>query len=143
MTEPRQAMRNAAVSTGLSALAGLLGGPLLAALTGLACGLPIGLVGLTMLAVMIWLDPVTGIWLAITAATATGAFILGTLRKPPPGLLLATCRGDSGQRIARLETQLALAGQRERALLAALTVLHHSHPPAALPVPVIRGQVTR
>jgi hypothetical protein len=133
-------VRAAAASTLLAALAGLFGGPWLAAATGFACGLPLMFAAVAIaLAVMIWLDPVTGIWLAISAATATGGFILGAVRKPPPGLCLVTCRDDSGQIIADLRAQLALASDRERALLAALS---HSGSPRALPAPVLRGQVT-
>jgi hypothetical protein len=127
----------------LSALAGLLGGPWLAAVVGFTCGLPVPVLAVAVpLAVMIWLDPITGIWLAITVITATGGFILGAVRKPATGLHLLTCRDDSGQTITHLQAQLALASQRERALLAALTHTHPPGAPRALPAPAIRGQVT-
>ena len=136
-------VRAAAVATVLSAIAGLFGGPWLAAVVGFSCGLPVPLiVAAGSLALMIWLDPLVGIWLAIAAIAAIVGFILGAARKPPSGLRLITCRDDSGQTIAHLQAQLALASQRERALLAALAHIHHPGPPAALPAPVIRGQVT-
>jgi hypothetical protein len=136
-------IRAAVASTAISAIAGLFGGPWLAAATGFACGLPLMVAAVAIpLAVMIWLDPLTGIWLGISVITAVGGFILGAVRKPPPGLCLVTCRDDSGQIIADLQAQLALASQRERALLAALTHTHQPASPRALPAPVIRGQVT-
>ena len=135
--------RAAAAPTAISAIAGLIGGPWLAAAVGFACGLPLWYAALAVpLAVMIWLDPVTGIWLGIAVATGVGGFILGAVRKPTPGLTLITCRDDSGQTIARLQAQLALASQRERALLAALTHTHQPGSPRALPAPTIRGQMT-
>ncbi len=143
MSDTQGAVRTAAVSTALSALAGLYGGPLLAAVTGFVSGLPLQLVAVTSLAAMIWLDPVTGIWLAITALAAAGGFILGVLRKPHPALYRkTTCRQDGTARIAHLETLLAQASERERALLAALAATRSHRPPAALPAPAIRGQVT-
>jgi hypothetical protein len=144
MADLAHPVRTAAVATVLSALAGLCGGPWLAAVVGFACGLPVPLIaGSGLLALMIWLDPITGIWLVIAAIAAVGGFILGAARKPASGLRLITCRDDSGQTIAHLQAQLALASQRERALLAALTHIHHEPgSPRALPAPVIRGQVT-
>ena len=145
MADSSGPVRAAAVATVLSAIAGLFGGPWLAAVVGFSCGLPVPLIaGSGLLALMIWLDPITGIWLAITAIALIGGFILGAVRKPAvTGLHLITCRDDSGQRIAHLQAQLALASQRERALLAALTCTHHEPgSPRALPAPVIRGQVT-
>jgi hypothetical protein len=144
MPDNRNPVVTAVTGTALSAVAGLVGGPVLAAFVGLACGLPAQLLALGGLAVMIWLDPMLGIWLAITAATAIGAFILGTFRKPPPGLgcITITSRDDGTQRIAQLQDRLAEAQVRERALLAALTCTHDPGSPQALPAPVIRGQVT-
>jgi hypothetical protein len=144
MTDLIGPVRAAAVATVLSAVAGLFGGPLLAAVVGFACGLPVPLIASSgLLALMIWLDPITGIWLAVAATAAIVGFILGAVRKPAvTGLHLITCRDDSGQTIAHLQAQLALASQRERALLAALTRIHQPGPPRALPAPVIRGQVT-
>lgn len=142
MTGTAPSVRGAVAATALSALAGMIGGPWLAAAAGFACGLPVQLIAVAApLAVMIWLDPITGIWLAIAVIFAVGGFILGAVRKPPPGLRLITCRDDSGQTIAHLQEQLALASQRERALLAALT---QTQPGSlrALPAPTIRGQVT-
>ena len=143
MADLAHPVRAAAVATVLSVLAGLFGGPWLAAVVGFACGLPVPLIASSgLLALMIWLDPITGIWLAIAAIGAIGGFILGAVRKPAVTGLI-TCRDDSGQTIAQLQAQLALASQRERALLAALTHTHHDPgPPRALPAPVIRGQVT-
>ena len=136
-------VRAATASTMISAAAGLVGGPWLAAVAGFACGLPIQLIAIAVpLAVMIWLDPIIGIWLAIAVIAAIGGFILGAVRKPPPGLTLITCRDDRGQTIARLQAQLALASQRERALLAALVHAHQPGSPRALPAPMIRGQMT-
>ena len=142
MTDHRDPVTNAVTGTALSALAGLLGGPWLAAFVGLACGLPARLFALGGLAVWIWLDPVTGIWLAVTATCAAFTFWLGTIRKPPPGLGCITIRDDSTKRIAHLQARLDEAQARERALLAALTHIHDSGSPAALPAPLIRGQVT-
>ena len=144
MSADRDPVTDAVTGTALSALAGLFGGPWLAAVVGLACGIPVRLAAIgTGLAVWIWLDPITGIWLAVTAVTTTGGFILGTIRKPPPGLGCLTIRDDGTQRIAQLQERLAESQARERALLAALTHIHHDHgSPAALPVPLIRGQVT-
>jgi hypothetical protein len=145
MSADRNPVTDAVTGTALSALAGLIGGPWLAAVVGLACGLPVTMLAVAgSLALMIWLDPITGIWLAIAAIAAIGGFILGAVRKPAvTGLHLVKCRDDSGQTIAHLQAQLALASQRERALLAALTHIHHDPgSPRALPAPVIRGQVT-
>jgi hypothetical protein len=142
MAADRDPVTDAVTGTALSALAGLLGGPWLAAFVGLVCGLPAWLFALGGLAVWIWLDPVTGIWLAVISVTATGGFILGTIRKPPPGLGCLTSRDDSTQRIAQLQARLDEAQARERALLAALTRIHNPGSPAALPAPVIQGQVT-
>jgi hypothetical protein len=143
MAADRDPVTNAVTGTALSALAGLFGGPWLAAFVGLVCGLPARLFALGGLAVWIWLDPVTGIWLAVTTVTATGGFILGTIRKPPPGLGCLTIRDDNVKRIAHLQARLDEYQARERALLAALTHVHHDHgSPAALPAPLIRGQVT-
>jgi LytS/YehU family sensor histidine kinase len=143
MSADRNPVADAVTGTALSALAGLFGGPWLAAVVGLACGLPVTMLAVAgSLALMIWLDPITGIWLAIAAIAAIGGFILGAVRKPAVTGLI-TCRDDSGQTIAHLQAQLALASQRERALLAALTHTHHDPgAPRALPAPVIRGQVT-
>ena len=114
----------------------------LTAVTGFITGLPAGLIAATSLAAMIWLDPMTGIWLAITAIAAIGGFITGTLRKPHPALYRMTSRDDGHPRIAHLENQLADASARERALLTALTAVHDPRPDTALPAPAIRGQVT-
>ena len=143
MTDTTNAVRTAAVSTALSALAGLLGGPATAAATGFITGLPIQLIAATSLAAMIWLDPMTGIWLAITAAAATGGFILGVLRKPHRALYRKTGLAASGQNTAYLEDLLARASPRERALLAALITARNPGSPVALPAPPARGQVTR
>ena len=140
MTDTANVVRTAAVSTGLSALAGLLGGPLTAAAVGFVSGLPVQLIAATSLAAMIWLDPMTGIWLAIAVAAAIGGFILGALRKPHPALYSRTGGQDGTVRIAHLEDQLAQASQREAALLAALAITRIPH--AALTAPAIRGQVT-
>src|SRR5207245_5876102 len=130
------------ISTGLTALAGFLGGPLMAAAVGFVSGLPGWLIAATSLAAMIWLDPMTGIWLAIAAAATTGGFILGTLRKPHPGLYRMTSRDDGSHRIAYLENRLAEASAREHALLTALTATGYPHPPATLPAPATQGPVT-
>ena len=143
MTDTASAVRTAAVCTTLSALAGLAGGPLAAAVTGFITGLPIQLIAATSLAAMIWLDPMTGIWLAITAAAATAGFILGTLRKPHPALYRKTGHIISGQNAARLEDLLAQASPRERALLAALIAARNPGSPVALPAPPVRGQTAR
>jgi len=142
MTDTANAVRTAGVSTALSALAGLHGGPMAAAVTGFITGLPAGLIAATSLAAMIWLDPMTGIWLAITAIAAIGGFIVGTLRKPHPALYRMTSRDDGHPRIAHLENQLADASARERALLTALTAVHDPRPNTALPAPAIRGEVS-
>ena len=127
MCETPKPGATAAVSAGLSALAGLLSGPAIAA---------------AFLAVMIWLDPITGIWLTVIAAAATAGYILGILRKPHPALYRKTVRDDGTRQIARLEHRLAEATIRERALLAALTAAHHPVSYPAAPAPVIRGRVT-
>jgi hypothetical protein len=146
MTDNRDPVVSAVTGTALSAVAGLVGGPVLAAFVGLLCGLPARLIALGGLAVVIWLDPMFGIWLAITAVAAIGGFILGVFRKPPPGLgcITITSREDGTARVAQLQDRLAESQARERALLAALTYPHHiPGSPRALPAPVIRGQVTR
>ena len=143
MTDTASAVRTAAVSTALSALAGLYGGPVAAAATGFVTGLPISLIAATSLAAMIWLDPMTGIWLAITAAAAIGGFILGALRKPHPALYRKTGRTASGQNTARLEDLLAQASPREHALLAALIAASNPGSPVALPAPSARSQQAR
>jgi hypothetical protein len=143
MTDTGNAVRTAAVSTALSAQAGLTGGPAMAAAVGFVSGLPGWLIAATSLAAMIWLDPMTGIWLAITAIAAIGGFILGILRKPHPGLYRATCRDDGSHRIAYLKNRLAEASTREHALLTALTATSYARPSAALPAPDIQGQVSR
>lgn len=135
MSADRDPVTNAVTGTALSALAGLLGGPWLAAFVGLVCGLPARLFALGGLTVWIWLDPVTGIWLAITAVTGAFAFWLGTIRKPPPGLGCLTSRDDGTACIAQLQQSLAQAQARERALLAALTHIYEPGPPAALSAP--------
>jgi hypothetical protein len=141
MTGTAPPVRAAVATPALSALAGLIGGPWLAAAAGFAFSLPVRVIAVVVpIAVMIWLDPITGVWLAVSVTTAIGGFILGAVRKPPPGLTLIHCRDDSGQTIAQLRAQLALASQRERALLAALTRINQA--PPALPAPIVRGQVT-
>jgi hypothetical protein len=126
MCETPKAQATVAVSAGLSALAGLLRGPAIV---------------IVPLAVMIWLDPITGIWLTVTAAAATAGYILGILRKPHPLLYRKTIRDDGTWQIARLEHRLAEATTREHALLAALAAAHHPGSYAAVPVPAIRGRV--
>jgi len=143
MTDTTDGVRTAAISTGLSALAGLTGGPVMAAAVGFVSGLPGWLIAATSLAAMIWLDPMTGIWLAITSAAAIGGFILGMLRKPHRALYRKTGRTASGQNTAHLEDLLAQASPRERALLAALVAAHTPRSPAALAAPAIPGQVSR
>jgi hypothetical protein len=143
MTDATDAVRTAAIPAGLSALAGLAGGPVIAATVGFVSGLPGWLIAATSLAAMIWLDPMTGIWLAITAAATIGGFILGTLRKPHPALYRMTSRDDGSHRIAYLENRLARASAREHALLTALTATGYPHPPATLPAPAIQSQVSR
>ena len=143
MTDTASAVRTAAVSTALSALAGLAGGPMAAAVTGFLTGLPAGLIAATSLAAMIWLDPMTGIWLAITSAAAIGGFIVGIVRKPHPALYRMTSRDDGRSRIAYLENRLAEASARERALLAALIAASNPGSPVALPAPPVRGKTAR
>jgi hypothetical protein len=143
MTDTTQAVRTAAISTALSALAGLTGGPAMAVAVGFVSGLPIWLIAATSLAVMIWLDPMTGIWLAITATAAISGFILGTLRKPHPGLYRMTSRDDGCHGIAYLKNRLAEASAREHALLMALTATGYSRPSAALPAPAAQDQGSR
>jgi len=138
MSDTTDQIGSAVISTALSTAAGFIGGPVLAAAVGIICGVPVQLLAAAALATVIWLDPVTGIWLAVAALAALAGFILGAVRRPPR-LSLITRRDDSGHRITQLETQLTHARVREQALLAALA----SRPPAYPPAPVIRGSVTR
>lgn len=140
MTDTSNMVRNAAVGTGLSALAGLLGGPVAASVVGFACGLPAALIAVIALATIIWLDPVTGLWLAVVAASAVVGFVYGAIRKPPISLGSVTTRGDA-QRVASLQARLAEARAREHALITALA-RQHGQQPAALPAPAIGGQVS-
>jgi hypothetical protein len=143
MTDTANAVRTAAVSTTLSVLAGLTGGPMVGALTGFITGLPLPLIAATSLATMIWLDPMTGIWLAITAAAATAGFILGVLRKPHRALYRKTGLTATGQDTGHLEDLLAQASPREHALLAALIAASNPGSPVALPAPSARSQQAR
>ncbi len=140
MSDTSNAVRTAAISTGLSALAGILGGPLLGTVVGFITGLPVQLITALTLAAMIWIDPMTGIWLTIATVAAVTGFIFGAIRKPPVSLARMTSRQDGTQRIAHLEKRLAEASNRERALVAALLHTHSS--PGVLPAPPIAGQVS-
>jgi hypothetical protein len=142
MTDTSDAVRTAAISTGLSALAGLVGGPLLSTAVGFVTGLPVQLIAAISLAAMIWLDPMTGIWLTIATVAAVIGFILGAVRRPPVSLAHVTSRDDGTQRIAHLEKRLAEASDRERALFAVLIHNCTHSSPAALPAPRIAGQVS-
>jgi hypothetical protein len=142
MTDTSNAVRTAAISTGLSALAGLVGGPLLSTAVGFVTGLPVQLITAVSLAAMIWLDPMTGIWLTIATVAAVVGFIFGAIRKPPISLAHMTSRQDGTQRIAHLEKRLAEASNRERALVAALLHTHAHSSPAVLPAPPVAGQVS-
>lgn len=114
MTDTQDAVRTAAISTALSALAGIVAGPAAAAVVGFITGVPAWLIVITTSAVMIWLDPMAGIWLLIAAITAAGAFILGTMRKPPPGVYRLSQPQADIKRIAQLQRQLAAAQARAR-----------------------------
>jgi hypothetical protein len=140
MTETKEAVRAAAVSTGLSAFAGIIGGPVLAAVVGFVAGLPSLLILAITLAAVIWTSPITGIWLLVVAVTAVGAFILGAIRKPPLGIYRLSGQAPAGERVARLEQQLIAARVREQALVAALAAAHQSRP-SATPAPIVRGEV--
>lgn len=140
MSDTSDAVRTAAISTGLSALAGIVGGPLLSTAVGFVTGLPVQLIAAISLGAMIWFDPMTGVWLAIAAITAVVGFIFGAIRRPPISLAHVSSRDDGSQRIAHLEKKLAEASNRERALFAVL--LHTHTQPAALPAPPIAGQVS-
>jgi hypothetical protein len=141
MTDTNDAVRTAAVSTALSAVAGIIGGPVMAAVTGFLTGLPIPLILTATLTAVIWISPITGLWLAITALAATGGFILGAIRTPPPGFFRALGHTPASDQIAHLHDQLATARAREHALTAALTAAHCSQPPVTRPARIIRDQV--
>jgi hypothetical protein len=145
MTDTQDAVRTSALATGLATFAGLVGGPVLAAVVGFAAGLPFPLIFAASLAAVIWLSPVTGVWLLVIAAVAVIAFIFGSIRKPPSGLFRLTTPGHlaAHEQIASLQRQLAAARAREHALAVALAHAHTPHrPPAVLPAPIVRGQVT-
>jgi hypothetical protein len=72
-------------------------------MTGFITRIP-GLIVTIMCAAMICLDPMAGIWMLITAVTAAGAFVLGAMRKPPPGVYRHLA---DTQRITQLRRQLA------------------------------------
>src|SRR6266704_2829971 len=75
------------LSAVLSTAAGVIGGPVLAAAA--------------------VADPVTAAWLACLAVTALCAFVLGALRKAPPGFYRVLGHTPPGQQIGRLHRQLA------------------------------------
>jgi hypothetical protein len=88
----------------------VVGGPVLAAAVGFVTGLParltltgLALIGLAAAAVA---DPVTAAWLAALAITAICAFILGALRKAPPGFYQVLGHTPPGRQIGRLHRQL-------------------------------------
>lgn len=142
MTDTHEAVRTAAVATGLSAFAGIIGGPVAAAVVGFVAGLPVQLILAATLAGVIWFSPITGVWLFVVAIAAIGGFILGAIRKPPPGIYRLTGHMPTSQHIASLERQLAAARAREHALIAALTAAHQRNRPPAMPAPIVRGEVT-
>jgi hypothetical protein len=143
MTDTHEAVRTAAVATGLSAFAGIIGGPVLAAVVGFVAGLPLQLILAATLAAVTWISPITGVWLAIITVVAVIAFILGAIRKPPPGIYRLTGHTPVGQHITSLERQLAAARAREQALIAALTAAHQRNRPPAVAALTVRGEVTK
>jgi len=104
------------LSAVLSTAAGVVGGPVLAAAVGFVTGLParftltaVALAGLAAAAVA---DPVTAAWLAALAITALCAFVLGALRKAPPGFYRVLGHTPPGRQIGRLHRQLAAESAR-------------------------------
>ena len=93
MSDLPGAARTSAFATVAGLAAGIAGGPAAGVVVAFVAGLPVLPVAVTAgLGVAIWLSPLTGVWLLVAVATAVIGFVLGVIRKPPPGF------GRGGQR---------------------------------------------
>ena len=86
MSDLPGAARTSGFATTVALVAGIACGPAAGVVAGFVAGLPVLPLGVMVgLGVAIWLSPLTGVWLLVAVVTALTGFVLGVLRKPPPG----------------------------------------------------------